>query len=305
MKKFFLTILFLGNLLAANAQDNAETNLYDDNFSYLAPYSTKGVIKEGATGSFYDAIQQNTSTPAVYALDEISVEGVTAAEAMENKGYTLLYAHRSTVADQSAAHNIYLQIEEALESRAGEEDDADKAAGAYLKFGKSNYQAGLQFPPLDKCGTGSVKNVKVSFEWCPVKQGNGNFDKPNLVLFVNDDYENSKKDVPQHTFVNGTDPLAWVPAEVDFGDYALKNGDRITLRNRNEDWGTVTAHRYYLRNVKVSTSDNITTGVEEIEADANAPVEYYNLQGVRVSEPVKGCYIVRSGSKVSKKFICK
>lgn len=41
-------------------------------------------------------------------------------------------------------------------------------------------------------------------------------------------------------------------------------------------------------------------GVEAIEADDNAPAEYFNLQGVRVSNPGEGFYIKRQGSKVSK-----
>lgn len=49
-------------------------------------------------------------------------------------------------------------------------------------------------------------------------------------------------------------------------------------------------------------------GVESIEADAfeaDAPAEYYNLQGIRVAEPTTGLYIVRQGSKVSKQLIRK
>lgn len=37
--------------------------------------------------------------------------------------------------------------------------------------------------------------------------------------------------------------------------------------------------------------------------DNNAPVEYYNLQGVRVQQPTNGLYITRQGNKVSKVVI--
>lgn len=44
-------------------------------------------------------------------------------------------------------------------------------------------------------------------------------------------------------------------------------------------------------------------GVEDLYvADENAPVEYYNLQGVRVANPANGLYIVKQGNKVSKKI---
>lgn len=46
------------------------------------------------------------------------------------------------------------------------------------------------------------------------------------------------------------------------------------------------------------------SGVEVIEAvDANAPVEYFNLQGVRVANPENGLFIRRQGSKVAKVLV--
>lgn len=42
------------------------------------------------------------------------------------------------------------------------------------------------------------------------------------------------------------------------------------------------------------------TGINGIDSDLDAPVEYYNLNGVRVSEPADGIFIRRQGSKVSK-----
>ena len=42
-------------------------------------------------------------------------------------------------------------------------------------------------------------------------------------------------------------------------------------------------------------------GVEFIGMDnADAPAEYYNLQGMKVNNPEKGIYIVRQGRKASK-----
>ncbi len=42
-------------------------------------------------------------------------------------------------------------------------------------------------------------------------------------------------------------------------------------------------------------------GVETIVVEnENAPVEYFNLQGVRVAEPANGIFIRRQGNKVTK-----
>lgn len=56
----------------------------------------------------------------------------------------------------------------------------------------------------------------------------------------------------------------------------------------------------YIKAISVSCA-KILSGVADIEAaDDNAPVEYFNLQGIRVENPANGLYIRRQGSKVSK-----
>ncbi|MCM1451233.1 MAG: DUF4979 domain-containing protein [Clostridium sp.] len=46
-----------------------------------------------------------------------------------------------------------------------------------------------------------------------------------------------------------------------------------------------------------------TDGIESIDADLDAPVEYFNMQGVKVAEPTPGLYIMRQGSKTAKVLI--
>lgn len=54
-------------------------------------------------------------------------------------------------------------------------------------------------------------------------------------------------------------------------------------------------------------SSKASAGIDgiEMDADANAPVEYYNLSGIRVNaaDATAGIYIVKQGNKVSKKII--
>jgi len=45
------------------------------------------------------------------------------------------------------------------------------------------------------------------------------------------------------------------------------------------------------------------TGSASVEADENAPTEYYNLQGIRVDVPSHGIYIKRRGSTISKVLV--
>lgn len=48
-------------------------------------------------------------------------------------------------------------------------------------------------------------------------------------------------------------------------------------------------------------SDSATTSIKDIDIDSdNAPVEYFNLQGIRVNKPENGIFIRRQGNKISK-----
>ncbi len=46
--------------------------------------------------------------------------------------------------------------------------------------------------------------------------------------------------------------------------------------------------------------NDTSTSVSNVEINANAPVEYYNLQGVRIADPSNGIFIRRQGNKTSK-----
>jgi hypothetical protein len=57
--------------------------------------------------------------------------------------------------------------------------------------------------------------------------------------------------------------------------------------------------------ISVLTFDvsDVPTGIEGVEADANAPVEYFNLQGIRIANPSRGIYVKRQGSAVTKVLV--
>lgn len=50
-------------------------------------------------------------------------------------------------------------------------------------------------------------------------------------------------------------------------------------------------------------TNNANSGIENITVDENAPVEYYNLQGIKVENPENGMFIRRQGSKAQKVII--
>ena len=68
---------------------------------------------------------------------------------------------------------------------------------------------------------------------------------------------------------------------------ATWDGGDLTMKVNLKDW-TVT--------FTVGSED---AGVESI-IDANSPVEYYNLQGVKVNNPQNGIFVVKQGNKTNK-----
>ncbi len=94
---------------------------------------------------------------------------------------------------------------------------------------------------------------------------------------------------------------AHTPAE-GFTQYVHADGitltDNGTLHVYTEKDGAVSETR------KVAvTKTGDATAIEAIEADTTAPVEYFNLQGIRVENPENGLYIRRQGSKTTKVLV--
>lgn len=102
-----------------------------------------------------------------------------------------------------------------------------------------------------------------------------------------------------------------IPASVEAGkEYTFNHEITLSSDIKNLDKINVIA---YLLNTKTKAIENaafvrtdaIKSGVEDIitDADADAPVEYFNLQGVRVAEPAAGNLYIRRQGKTSTKVI--
>lgn len=80
--------------------------------------------------------------------------------------------------------------------------------------------------------------------------------------------------------------------------YELLQGYAVMLIDEGSYTLTVTYYDYY---IELSIA-NYDSSVLDITNDDAAPVEYYNLQGVRVAEPTAGAlYIVRQGTTATKR----
>lgn len=98
----------------------------------------------------------------------------------------------------------------------------------------------------------------------------------------------------------GTSPVGGTPYDPSYFDNAKDEysyGDNTSKEKEDEDIITYKPARVGKAS---SAVENIFT---ESSADADAPVEFYNIQGMRVINPAAGIYIKKQGNKVSKVYI--
>jgi len=124
-----------------------------------------------------------------------------------------------------------------------------------------------------------------------------------------------------HVNFNTTPWVTFVFKEIKF--YNVLNGEELLTQprasraaNAAEPFTTNTAYgsllgtrhisyRYYTED-GVKEFESETSGIDDVVVDtddSDAPVEYYNLQGVRVENPANGLYIKKQGHKATKVLI--
>ena len=73
-----------------------------------------------------------------------------------------------------------------------------------------------------------------------------------------------------------------------------------------QTWEAFNERKRYENYPALNWQENAVDGIVDIiddNSENNAPAEYYNLQGVKVTNPAAGIYIVRRGNKVTKEYI--
>lgn len=158
-------------------------------------------------------------------------------------------------------------------------------------------------------GTGDISdNAPATVEITPVGDGKCDFLLPNLSLGdlgVIGDIE--VKDVEMTVNGNVTSYKGHVDGMKLLGGEIVANVDVVgtTTAEGKIDMKIDVLWVDMNMPIKVTFKSEKESGVEGIEADANAPVEYYNLQGVSVNADnlVPGIYVRRQGSKVEKVIV--
>lgn len=277
MRKTLLTVLTLAVSMSLAAQ---ETVYFQEDFEWLEPWAQAGDNNGKACGN---TIASNNSSNNNYAPQIIKpiAQEKTAYEALLEKGYTFEFKYNPLLKPEEPDVAIYLQYN-------------------YLKFNKtgnqsgSAYQCALILPVFENVPADGKLNV--SFDWCPMVQGSGTYDATQMAVFVrNEGEEDVEFKAPEHTWAKNSE-MSWTTATLTIE--GVKAGSKIIIRNTNAGWAKTTAQRWFIDNIKFT--GNASSGIDGIVVDEEAPVEYYNLQGIRVAEPTNGLYIRRQGNKATK-----
>lgn len=264
MKKTLLTAMCLGAAFCMQAQ----TVLFEDDFEWLAPWSSQKPAGQTVETNDPDATAQQLLTN--------KVEDVSTYEALIAKGYDFPICCTEGKTPREPGKQVYLQRN-------------------YLKFGLTDYYSGITLPTIGEVAENA--NVTISYDWCSMRRGATVWDPTQLVVIVKNGDNEKQFIAPTHDYEDG-EAYAWLPATIDLGT-SVKTGSRITIRNIDAQWPGISndKFRWFIDNIKVTATQS--TGIDEIAADAEAPVVYYNLQGVRVANP-KGLVIRKQGNTVSK-----
>ena len=124
------------------------------------------------------------------------------------------------------------------------------------------------------------------------------------VIFTADGVNTVKLDNPNVIFTNYSSVELATGKQYNFVIYLF--GNYSQWDSAANAWGEVSSMPGYF-DLKTTVSGDETSAIENIEveaADENAPVEYFNIQGMRVENPAAGQLLIRrQGSKVSKVII--
>ena len=195
--------------------------VFSEDFEWLDPWSEVG----GSEGSAGRTVETDDLDAYCPQLPTPKVDGASALDALEAKGYEML---RVCAPDKNEGECIYLQRN-------------------YLKFGKTGYQGGIVLPAI----TGG-SGLKLSFDWCPMRQGSGKLDPVNLIVEVTNGSDVKTFEVETHGWENGH-KLEWIPASIELSGVTVDENTRIAIKQK--EWGVKTANRWFLDNIKIVSAE--------------------------------------------------
>lgn len=282
MKKSLLTIALIFSATTMFAEESPEKIYYFDDFEWLEPATS---TYQNASGqSISDNVGQNFT---VAQYNPQMKTGIWAEDPKKTIDRFLALDYLTLPEDVTAVDMVGI-------------------ARNYLKIAIGSKQGGIGLPLVDEFGNGT-EGVHFSFKWTPfgvMSSGVSKYDPTKIVVIVRN---GNTEDVVATISKEGLDgnPYQWFTEDIDLcvNGSKITQDTRILVRNADDQYPTVSGnYRWFIDDVKLYTGGS---AVSEIESDENAPVEYFNLQGVKVSNADNGLYIRKQGSKISKIMIGK
>ncbi len=205
---------------------------FADDFEWLEPWSNVAGV--------HDWIKESDTVKAESKNLTNVVDGVTAEDAIYERGYSFVKATHKAYEDRPFNTRIYIQKN-------------------YLKFGLTGIQAGLVLPSIKDIPEG--ENLELCFDWAPMRQGdpgaeNRKYDPSQLLVVVENGGSEKHIEVPPHTLVAGA-PMEWMKAVVDLSGLTVNENTKITIRQIDSQWpykaddDKSAVCRYFLDNIKL------------------------------------------------------
>lgn len=196
--------------------------VFSEDFEWLDPWALAGDNNGKPAGQTVETDDLKAYCPQ---LPTSKVDGVSTLDALEANGYEML---RVWAPGEKEEECIYLQRN-------------------YLKFGKTSFQGGIVLPAI----TGG-SGLKLSFDWCPMRQGSGKLDPVNLIVEVTNGSDVKTFEVETHGWENGH-KLEWIPASIELSGVTVDENTRIAIKQK--EWGVSTANRWFLDNIKIVSAE--------------------------------------------------
>ena len=175
-----------------------------------------------------DATAPQLSTPKVY--------DVSAYNYLKSKGYDIIGTHAASKSERKPEAQTYLQTN-------------------YLKFGLTGYYSGIVMK-INEDIPGDVA-LRLSFDWCSMRQGSGKWDPTEIVVIINTDGTDDVYPVDAWSFANNAE-YKWITEKISVPAGGIKKGSTITIRNADSQWpveGSAPALRWFLDNVKIVAAE--------------------------------------------------
>ncbi len=114
--------------------------------------------------------------------------------------------------------------------------------------------------------------------------------------------------------LNGSYSTSFAIVDLAKGNVVAQNATEDAIKSNGTQYNTLLAEKVSDTKVNIyqftsktqvamytfEIPEALTTAIETVDVDANAPVEYYNLQGVKVENPSNGIFIKKQGTKTQK-----